>query len=150
MRSVCGLFLACANVRRTHPRFLTATAVSLAVCGEFDEETLASDRSSEPWLVLEWYLVEGLVRSSPSPDETRGLPGSQKAAKAKDENVPLSAKRYLKSPSIFGFHGIYRLLARTLGVEIKSGGSLGDAGAELLSVWSKEQGLDGFIGTAGG
>ncbi len=136
--------------RQTHPRFLTATAVSLAVCGEFDEETLAADHSTEPWLVFEWYLVEGLVRSSESKEETRGLPGSQKAAKAKDEKVPLAAKRNLKSPAIFGFHGIYRLLARTLGVETKSGSRLGEAGAELLSVWSKEQGLDGFIGTAGG
>jgi len=50
--------------RQTHPRFLTAFAVSLAVCEAFDDETLASDRSSEPWLVFEWYLVEGLVRSS--------------------------------------------------------------------------------------
>jgi hypothetical protein len=136
--------------RQTHPRFLTATAVSLAVCGAFDEETLAADHSTEPWLVFEWYLVEGLVRSSESKEETRGLPGSQKAAKAKDDKVPLSAKRYLKSPAIFGFHGIYRLLGRTLGVETKSGSRLGEAGAELLSVWSKEQGLDGFIGTTGG
>jgi hypothetical protein len=133
--------------RQTHPRFVTAMAVSLEVCREFDEETLASDEVSEPWLVFEWYLVEGLVRAADS-GHTIGLPGSLKAARAIAEGVPLSQKRYLKTPSVFGFHGIYRLLARTLGIE--AGGRLGEAGYELLRVWSKEQGLEGFVGTSAG
>jgi hypothetical protein len=102
---------------------------------------------SEPWLVFEWYLVEGLVRTAES-GHTIGLPGSLKAARAITEGVPLSSKRYLKTPSIFGFHGIYRLLSRTLGIE--AGGRLGEAGYELLRVWSKEQDLEGFVGTAAG
>src|SRR5436309_8695201 len=52
--------------RQRHPRFLTAIAVSLEVCGEFDDEALAADRISEPWQVFEWYLVEGLVRTAVS------------------------------------------------------------------------------------
>ena len=40
--------------RQSHPRFLTAIAVSLAVCSGFAEEMLASDRISEPWQVFEW------------------------------------------------------------------------------------------------
>lgn len=133
--------------RQTHPRFLTAIAASLAVCGDLGDETIASDGVSEPWQVFEWYAVEGLARTSKA-SETVGLPGGQKAASAIADGVPMSAKRYLKTPSVFGFHGIYRLLARTLGIE--QGGRLGDAGFELLSVWSKEQGLEGFVGTAGG
>ena len=133
--------------RQAHPRFLTAIATSLAVCAEFDEDTIAADRVSEPWQVFEWYLVEGLVRTSEDA-ETTGLPGSLKAWRALEDGMPLSAKRYLKTPSIFGFHGVYRLLARTLGIE--QGGRLGEAGYELLNVWSKEQGLDGFVGTASG
>jgi hypothetical protein len=133
--------------RQTHPRYLTAIAVGLAVCERFDEGTVAADGVSEPWQVFEWYLVEGLVRTAES-GRTRGVPGSLKASKAIADKVPLSARRYLKTPSVFGFHGIYRLLARTLGVE--QGERLGDFGFELLEVWSKERGLNGFIGTGDG
>jgi hypothetical protein len=133
--------------RQQHPRFLTAMAVSLEICQDFDEETLAADGVSAPWIVFEWYLVEGLVRSTDA-SKRRGLPGSQKAARARDDGVPLSAKRYLKTPTIFGFHGVYRQLARTLG--INDSGRLGEAGFELLRLWAVEQGLSGFAGTAGG
>lgn len=130
--------------RQLHPSFLTATAVSLAVCEDFELDTVAKDGVSEPWQVFEWYLVEGLVRTSrsaataradnesstnePSPIEvvgTRGVPGSLKARQAVDEGVPLSARRYLRTPTLFGFHGVYRLLARTLGIEEKTVGAAG-------------------------
>jgi hypothetical protein len=133
--------------RQRHPRFLTAMAVSLEVCSGFDEETLAADGVSEPWQVFEWYSVEGLVRTGES-GERVGLLSSLKAARAIADGVPLSAKRYLKTPTIFGFHGVYRQLARTLGVE--EGGRLGEAGFELAAVWAKEQGLDAFVGSGAG
>lgn len=84
--------------RQTHPRFLTALAVSLDLCSEFEEEVVATDGASEPWLVLEWHVVEGIVRSSES-GETVGLPGSLKTARAIADRVPLSGPRYLKTPS---------------------------------------------------
>jgi len=34
--------------RQRHPRFLTAMAVSLEICRDFDEETLATDGISAP------------------------------------------------------------------------------------------------------
>ena len=46
--------------RQKHPRFLTILAASLSLCGQFDDETVASDGVSEPWMVFEWYVVEGL------------------------------------------------------------------------------------------
>ncbi len=148
--------------RQLHPRFLTVLAVSLAVCEEFEADTVAKDGISEPWQVFEWYFVEGLVRTSraanPSESEarrtsrpaveelpaTRGVPGSLKARRALDEGVPLSARRYLKTPTIFGFHGVYRLLSRTLGIELQDSGRLGDVGCELLGTWAKERGFTGF------
>ena len=155
--------------RQLHPRFLTAMAVSLAVCEDFESETVAKDGISEPWQVFEWYLVEGLARTSRSAAAgrsdhelaasgsssnealgTRGVPGSLKARQSVDEGVPLSARRYLRTPTVFGFHGVYRLLARTLGVEEKSSGRLGETGFELVNVWAKERGLTGFLGTADG
>lgn len=135
--------------RQQHPRFLTATAVSLSLCGELGDDIVACDGVTEPWIVFEWHVVHGLVWTrGRNPKDIRGLAGREKAARAIADGVPLSAKRYLKTPSIFGFHGIYRLLARTLGIE--QGGQLGEHGYELLSVWAKEQGLDGFVGTGGG
>ena len=133
--------------RMSHPRFLTAIAVSLEVCRDFDDETIASDQVSEPWQVFEWYLVEGLVRTTESGNRL-GLPGSLKASRAIADGVPLSAKRYLKTPTVFGFNGVYRQLARTLGIE--ESGRLGETGFQLLSAWAKDQGLEGFCGTAAG
>ena len=129
--------------RQRHPRFLTAMAVSLTLCEEFGEEVLACDGVSEPWLVWEWYLVEGMVRTLGSnPNAIKGLPGRDKAAAAISDGVPLSAKRYLKTPAVFGFHAIYRLLAHELDVE--RSGRLGERGYELLNIWSREQSLQGF------
>lgn len=133
--------------RQSHPRFLTCMAVSYAVCADLDEVVVGAIESNPAWQVFEWYAVEGLVRKSEA-KEIVGLPGRDKAAKAIEDGVPLSASRYLKSPAIFGFHGVYRPLARDLGIE--RAGRLGEAGYELLSIWAKEQGLGGFVGTSEG
>lgn len=132
--------------RQAHPRFLTSMAVSLAVCEGLDEQ-VASDDASTPRLVFEWYLVEGMVRAARNREDTAGVPGSLKARTAKEESMPLSARNYLKTPGVFGFHGIYRLLARSLGIEQDD--RLGEAGFELLRVWEREQGLDGFSSAGG-
>lgn len=133
--------------RQSHPRYLTAIAVSHAVCQDFPDETVASDGFSEPWQVFEWYVVEGLVRSAGTTSDAK-VPGSQKTKKTLSQGLPLCASRYLKTPSIFGFHGVYRLLARTLRVE--QADHLADFGFELLDVWQKEQGLPGFYGSVDG
>lgn len=135
--------------RQQHPRFLTATALSLSLCAELGEETVARDGATEPWLVFEWYLVQGLVWMSRRRElDLRGLPGRLKAEQALKDDVPLSPKRYLKTPAIFGFHGVYRVLAETLSVV--RDGLLGERGYELLNLWSREQNLGGFIGTGTG
>lgn len=136
--------------RQSRPRFLTSIAVSLHVCAPFDPEQTAKDGTTEPWLVFEWLLAEGLVRSlGHDPQELIGLPGSQKVRQAIRDGVSMSTKRYLKTPSVFGFHGVYRLLAKTL--DIESHGRLSEQGRELLSAWSEEQALPGFLeGTGDG
>ena len=133
--------------RMSHPRYLTAMAVAMEVCRRFPEDTLANDHMSPPWLVFEWLAVEGFVRTAIGREPFK-LPGSDKAATALRERVPLSAARYLKTPNVFGFHGVYRGLARDL--DIDNAGRLGEIGYELLATWAKEQKLDGFTGTAGG
>jgi hypothetical protein len=62
--------------------------------------------------------------------------------------VPLSAKRYLKTPTVFGFHGVYRALARDL--EVERAGRPGETGYALVTTWEKEQQLDGFSGSCDG
>jgi len=133
--------------RMSHPRFLTAMAVAMEVCRRFPEDTFARDGVSPPWLVFEWLAVEGFVHTAEGRDPFK-LPGNEKAKTARREQASLSAKRYLKSPNVFGFHGVYRGLSRDLGIE--SGGRLGETGDALLRTWAKEQELDGFTGTAGG
>lgn len=134
--------------RQQHPRFLTSIAVSLSLCSEFSDDLIATDGISEPWQVFEWYLVEGMVRMTNERKLLRGLPGQDKATGSIKDGVPLSAKRYLKTPTVFGFHGVYRALARD--IEVERADRLGETGFALVSAWEKEQGLDGFCGSGGG
>jgi len=134
--------------RQQHPRFLTSIAVSLSLCAEFSDEMIAADGISEPWQVFEWYLVEGMVRTTDERKLLRGLPGQDKAAGSIKDGVPLSAKRYLKTPTVFGFHGVYRALARD--IEVERADRLGETGFALVTSWEKEQGLDGFCGSGDG
>jgi hypothetical protein len=133
--------------RMSHPRYLTAMAVGMEVCRDFSEDAVAADGITPPWLVFEWLMVEGLVRTAQGLDSF-SLPGSQKAAFALRRQAPLSASRYLKTPSVFGFHGVYRGLARDLYIE--NAGRIGETGYDLVSSWSREQGLPGFNGSSGG
>lgn len=134
--------------RQTTVRFLTAIAVSHALAEEFPEDALAKDGVSEPWQVFEWFLVEGLVRTLEDETELRGIPGRAKAKRVVDEGLHLDRACYLKTPTVFGFHGVYRALAVALGIE--TAGQLGPNGARLLAAWRADQGLCGFAGEGRG
>lgn len=130
--------------RMKHPRYLTAIAVGAVVCAGFDEEELATDEISPPWQVYEWYITSALVKRFEKEDNYQllGLPSREKTTRALREGVPLSALRYLKTPSVFGFHGVYRTLAK--GISLTDDNHIGEFGVKLLDVWEKEQGLEGF------
>ena len=135
--------------RMSNPRYLTLTAISHAVCASFDDDTVANDDAgTPPHLVFEWYVVEGLVRSAGDTLNLRGLPGRDKAGRVVALGLGLSSTRYLKVASVFGFHGIYRPLAKQLELEI--GGGLGPFGLELLDIWQRENDLPGFVGGSQG
>lgn len=127
--------------RMQHPRFLTAMAVGALITQQYDDEVVAKDGISAPWMVYEWHAVEGLVQTKR--DELIGLPGIQKAKEAIDRKVPLCARNYLKTATVFGFHGVYRGLAEN--VDVYRNGSLGEFGYRLLAIWEKEQNLPGFL-----
>ena len=135
--------------RQLHPLFLTSIAACAHICAEYDDDAVARDGASRPWQVCEWYVVEAIARCASTNAELRGLPGRQKAQAAIGAGLGLSAARYLKTPSVFGFHGVYRLLARTLDI-IDNYDRLGANGYELLAVWQAEQDLPGFLSGSSG
>jgi hypothetical protein len=133
------------TARMSRPRFLTAIAVSAAVCDGLEDQ-IGSDGITPAYLVFEWLVVEAFVREATAAD-VRGTPGTLKVAQARKTGIPLSAKAYLKTPSVFGFHGIYKRLARHVGI-IDEDFRLGDSGYSLLKIWEREQGVEGFLDSA--
>ena len=136
--------------RMKHPRYLTAIAVGAVVASSFDDDDLAGDEVSPPWQVYEWYVASGLVKTfeKEQPQQLLGMPGREKTTTALKSNVSLSASRYLKTPNVFGFHGVYRTLAKQIG--LLDGRHLGEFGSRLIEVWEKEQNLPGFLVRARG
>ncbi len=129
--------------RMSHPRYLTLMALGSVINRGFEEGTLAADGQSEPYLVFEWHAVEGLVRSRGDDPKLKELPGKRKASDCIRDHIPLSSARYLKTASVFGFHGVYRGLADNL--DVLKDGQMGDTGYALLTAWEREQGLKGLI-----
>lgn len=122
------------TARMSRPRFLTAMAVSAAVC-EGLEDRIPKDGVTPAYIVFEWLLVEAFARAAARNDVIR-TPGIEKARTAWESKIQMSAMAYLKTPSVFGFHGVYRRLAEDV--------RLGENGYQLLKAWEREQGLDGF------
>ena len=135
------------RARMSRPRFLTAIAVSAAVCDGL-EDRLAADGITPDYLVFEWLMVEAFVREGDR-EKTLRTPGTLKAQDVRDSGERMCARTYLKTPTVFGFHGIYKPLARNLGI-VDDDLRLSDRGFELLKIWQTEQGLDGFLESAAG
>lgn len=133
------------RARMSRPRFLTAIAVAAIVC-EGLEENYAADAVTPAHLVFEWLVVEGFAREGRE-GEVRGTPGILKAREALRAGMKMSAKNYLKVPSVFGFHGVYKRLATNLRI-VDEDYSLGDNGYALVKIWQQEQQLEGFVDTA--
>lgn len=136
--------------RQSNPRFLTLALVGMAARAKAGLPD-ASPQGLPSWLVYEWVVVDALVSEAletGNRDLAVGIPGRDKVMttlQAKDE---LSPANYLKTPNVFGFHGIYRVLG------VKSGlfdvtGRPGEAGFAVLRAWEEDQGLAGFVGGEG-
>lgn len=130
------------TARMWHPRFLTAIAVASVVTEQFDR--WATD-GSPPYLVFEWLVLEAYAQA----DENREMgwtrvPGIDKARAALRAKEHLSARCYLKTPTVFGFHGVYKRLAKELAIADLDLG-LGKNGRALLRIWEREEKLSGFL-----
>jgi hypothetical protein len=131
------------TARMWRPRFVTAIAVSSVLTESFEDQ-IASDHVTPPWLVLEWYYVAAVARLSDAGEPAlRRVPGIEKARRAARDGLPLNADRYLKTAKVFGFHGVYKRLARHMAL-VDDDLALGEEGYRLVRVWEEEQGLHGF------
>jgi hypothetical protein len=140
------------TARMSRIRFLTAIAACSHVL-EQPSQRLSDDGRTPAYLAFEWLLVEAMARRPPASGVDR-VPGIQKARARVDTVAPhLDAASYLVTPKVFGFHGVYKRLARDL--ELVDGELLLlPRGEELLTIWEREQRLPGFVrgtrSTAGG
>ena len=131
------------TVRMSRIRFLTAMCLGALVCETFDDDAVAKDDVTPPWLVYEWFVIEAFARGG---EDTRGkrIPGLQKAMACLRAQRQLSAAAYLKTPKVFGFTGIFRRLA-TCSKILDDQLRLDDGGWELLRAWERESDLKGLI-----
>lgn len=139
------------RARMSRVRFVTAMAVGALVCEPL-LDTPSKDNVSTPAVCFEWLVVEAFVRRLHNAVPP-GVPGSLKARNVISRQQRLSASTYLKAPSVFGFHGVYKPFAvdsRVVSTQLEPGRRC----VEVARAWEQDQGLAGFIdefpGTEGG
>lgn len=124
-------------------RFLTAMAVGSILTEDLEENP--RHRDSSPFLAWEWLIVEAISRTMEDDPSVRGVPGTQVASRAIGQSGYLDARSYLKTPRVFGFHGVYKRLAVHLDlVDIHLG--QGRNAEALVDAWAKGLGLGGLRG----
>ena len=129
--------------RQSKPRYLTLALVGMAACS--DLRVAEGDKIRLPaWLVYEWIVVESLVRELKGTPSLQGIPGRDKVQSTLDAKDVVCMRTYLKTPTVFGFHGIYRVLGVKAGLFDTEGNPL-DHGYRILSAWQADQGLAGFL-----
>src|SRR5437868_9603784 len=64
------------TIRMRRVRFVTAMCVAARVCADdYEEDDVAQDGVTPPWLVFEWFVVEALVRKKEELADAEGVPG---------------------------------------------------------------------------
>lgn len=127
--------------RMSRVRFLSAITVGAVVLEELGTDP--TPHGVDPFLVWEWLVIEALVRSEAEGYDLRNVPGSQMTRRALRDQGYLDAASYLKTPRIFGFHGVYKRLALRLGL-IDADLAPGPAANALLEAWAKGQRMGSF------
>lgn len=139
------------TARMSRVRFVTAIAVASHVL--LEPADLVGADGTPAYLAFEWHVVEAFVRSRPE-TETDAVPGIQKArARLREWSRHLHKESYLETPKVFGFHGVYKRLAKDLEIVDDNLVSLAHGDA-LVELWERDQGLEGFstkrAGSTGG
>ncbi|MGE3491263.1 MAG: hypothetical protein AB7N29_14750 [Vicinamibacterales bacterium] len=121
--------------RMQRVRFLTAVAVGSLIVEGLDDDPRHRDAS--PYLVWEWLVVEAIVRRFVTEGDLAGVAGRHMARRAIDKFGYLDARSYLKTPRIFGIHGVYKRLAvhlRLLDVHLGPGPNA----ERLVDAWARD------------
>ncbi len=135
------------RARMSHPRFVTLSAVG-AIAYQTLHDLTADDGKTTVDIAFEWLVVEAMVRH-PGNGRTKGLPGSQKAARAKRRNERLSRRTYLNGPRVFGFTGVYRPFSRDSSV-LTLDDLPGENAERLVAAWEHDFGLNGYASSVAG
>lgn len=128
--------------RQSKPRYLTLALVGALICQDLEEGP--DPRRPPAWLAYEWLVVMALVRQLRGTSGLHGIPGRDKVGDCLARNEPVCASNYLKTPSVFGFHGIYKVFGVKAGLFSADLQTL-DAGRRVLRAWEADQALAGFI-----
>lgn len=129
------------TARMSRIRFVTAIAVCSQLLGE-PADILSTD-GTPAYLAFEWHIVESFVRVPPA-SGADAVPGIQKArARLRDRRRHLNGPSYLETPKVFGFHGVYKRIARDMEL-VDENLVLLPRGDELVASWEREQQLEGF------
>jgi|CXWL01.1.fsa_nt_gi hypothetical protein len=129
--------------RQSKPRYLTLALAGMAACD--DEIVAAGEKKGIPaWLVYEWLVVAALVREWQGKPNMTGIPGQDKVRNTLAAPDVVCERTYLKTPTVFGFHGIYRVLGVKAGLFDADNRPLAP-GFRILQAWEKDQGLAGFV-----
>lgn len=131
------------RARMQRIRFVTAMAVATVVCEPLEGE-LPGDGISSPSICFEWLFLEAMTRRLKPSEIPSGVPGSQKARAVIARNQRMSAATYLKGPTVFGFHGVYKPFAVDAGV-VTNDLAPGRRAVELVRAWEREHDFDGFV-----
>lgn len=124
-------------------RFLTAMAIGGLVTEGLDA---APDQPEiRPFLVWEWLVVEAIVRTLGDDPDVWGVPGTLVTRRALTEYNYLDDRSYLKTPRIFGFHGVYKRLAIHLGLADVHLGPRTES-ERLVDAWAHDAGHGGLSG----
>ncbi len=121
-------------------RFVTAMAVGAMVTDDLEDDP--HHRDASPYLVWEWLVVEGLVRTVIDDSGILNVPGTLVVRRALDQHGYVDARSYLKTARVFGFHGVYKRLASHLGI-LDARLQPGPNAEALVDNWARDLGLGG-------
>lgn len=122
-------------------RFLTAMSVGALVTEGLSVNPDQPD--VPPFLAWEWLVVEAMLRTRDGEKSLWGVPGTQVTKRALAQHGYLDGRSYLKTPRIFGFHGVYKRLAIHLGL-LDSHLDAGQECERLVDAWAKGLGYGGL------
>lgn len=130
------------RARMSQPRFITLSAIGAIACQTLHGLT-ADEGKTTADIAFEWMVVEAFVQH-PGQGRLEGVPGNQKAQRARKAGQRLSRRTYLNGPRVFGFTGVYRPCSRDMAV-LTMDDRPGQNANRLVEAWEHDLGLDGYV-----